>query len=255
MTGVEKLRFFWSRRVYKKSNMLFLRDNPGIEIPPDFFLYETYMLSYEFYYNDGLDTAKEIIDLLEKRYSILQKGLKYLDWGCGPARVVRHLPDLLPEAELHAVDYNSAYVEWCRSKIKGIRFEQASVSPPTLYSGSYFDVITGLSVFTHLSGLNHYAWIEELHRIIKPEGMLLITTQGQSYKYKLSARERRKFNEGKLVVRDSVLEGNRLFSAFHPLSFIQLLIKNKFEIVEFISGREGSKPPEQDKWILKKTCN
>ncbi|HRO47783.1 class I SAM-dependent methyltransferase [Agriterribacter sp.] len=229
-----------------------MNKHPDIEIPPDFFLYETYMLNYEVYYNDGLDTAREIISLLGKQYDILHKGTRCLDWGCGPARVTRHLPGLLPEAELHAVDYNEQYINWCKSKIKGIRFEQTNISPPTLYPDAYFNIVMGLSVFTHLSELSHYAWLNELYRIIKPGGILFITTQGKSYEYKLSADERHKFNEAELIIRDRVLEGNRLFSAFQPPHFIKSLIKNKFEVIEFIAGEKNHKSPEQDKWVLKK---
>lgn len=221
-------------------------------MPPDFFLYETYALNYELYYNDGLETAKEVLILLEKHYDILQKGVRFLDWGCGPARVIRHLRDLLPEAELHAVDYNKQYIDWCASKISGIRFALTSVSPPTWYADGYMDIIMGLSVFTHLSESNHFAWIEELYRIIKPGGILFITTQGKAYEYKLSKEERQKFNEGKLIVRAGVLEGNRLFSAFQNPDFIQLLIQNKFEVIEFVPGKNNVKSPEQDRWILKK---
>lgn len=252
MTGVEKLRFSFKRMAFKSSNAKFLDTHPDIEIPPDFFLYETYMLHYELYYKDGLETAREIVDLLGKQYNILQKGARLLDWGCGPARVTRHLPDLLPGAELHAVDYNEQYINWCKSKIRGIQFKQTAVSPPTSYPGAYFNVVIGLSVFTHLSEQNHYEWLEELYRIIKPAGMLLMTTQGKSYTFKLSSDERRQFNEAKLVVRDKVLEGNRLFSAFQPPLFVKSLIKDKFEVVEFIPGGKNHKSPEQDKWILKK---
>ena len=249
---MEKFRFIFNRMAFKESNVKFSKKHPDIEIPPDFFLYETYMLSYEFYYNDGLETAREIMNLLGKQYDILQKGMRCLDWGCGPARVTRHLPDLLPEAELHAADYNEQYINWCKSKIKGIQFEQTNISPPMLYPDAYFNIVMGLSVFTHLSEINHYAWMDELCRIIKPGGILFITTQGKSYEYKLSADERYKFNEAKLIIRDRVLEGNRLFSSFQPPGFIQSLINNKFEVMQFIPGENNYISSEQDKWVLKK---
>lgn len=252
LAGVEKLRFFLKRRTFKNSNTKFLNEHPDIEIPPDFFLYETYMLHYELYYKDGLETAREIVNLLGRRYNILQKDMRCLDWGCGPARVTRHLPGLLPGVELHGADYNERYINWCKSKIKGIQFKQTHISPPTLYADAYFSIVIGLSVFTHLSELNHYAWLNELYRIIKPGGVLFITTQGKSYAHKLSVNERQKFNEAKLIVRDGVLEGNRLFSAFQPPHFVKSFVKDKFEVIEFIPGKANRKSPEQDKWMLKK---
>lgn len=252
LAWMENARFFLYRIGYRNTNKKFLSEHPGIEMPPDFFLYETYLLNYEYYFKDGCETAREVVDLVKKHLNISQPGSRCLDWGCGPARITRHWPDLLPEAELHAADYNEKYIHWCRSKIKGIRFEQVNVAPPTLYPAAFFDFVMGLSVFTHLSALNHYTWMDELHRFIKPGGILFITTQGNAYQCKLSAGEKIRFREAKLVVRDRVKEGNRLFSAFHPRPFIESLVKDKFEIVECIPGRENQKLPEQDTWILRR---
>ncbi|HRP30519.1 MAG TPA: class I SAM-dependent methyltransferase [Agriterribacter sp.] len=250
--GTEWLRFWITRTRFNRSNKRFLKNHPDVEIPPDFFLYETYMLNYELYYFDGLETAGELINLLRKHYDVSRSGTRFLDWGCGPARITRHLPDLLPVAEIYGMDFNERYVSWCRSKIGRVNFEHTKVSPPTTYPDNMMDIVIGLSVFTHLSAQNHLAWLDELYRCIKPGGLLLITTQGLSYLRKLSTGEKEKFKKGNLIVRGKVLEGNRLYSAFQPESFVKSIIKNKFEIIEFIPGMENSNDPEQDKWILKK---
>gem|GEM_PF-6179366 len=50
-------------------------------LPPDYFLYETFGLSYTSYYEGGEETARWLIQYF-KRYVSLENE-KILDWGCG----------------------------------------------------------------------------------------------------------------------------------------------------------------------------
>ena len=51
--------------------------------------------------------------------------------------------------------------------------------PPLPYPDEYFDVVYCLSVFTHLNESMQDLWIEELSRILKPGGVLLLTIYGK----------------------------------------------------------------------------
>lgn len=250
----ENVMFYINRIRCNKANSLFIKEHSDVTMPPDFYLYETYTLSYKDYYYDGKETAKDIIAHIEQRYDVFRHGLQFLDWGCGPARVIRHFPQLLPRANLYATDYNLKYVDWCRNNIKGISFSANGVYPPTTYQSSFFDIVIGLSLFTHLSEENHHAWLNELHRILKPDGIAFLTTQGKAYRNKLSSREQFHFDSGKLVVRKYTIEGNRLFSSFQPPDFMKSLFNKKLEIVEFIPGVFNNKNVSQDIWLLKKVA-
>ena len=125
-------------------------------------------------------------------------------------------------------------------------------NPPLNYIENYFDAVYALSVFTHLSELNHHTWIRELHRIIKSGGYLLITTQGEAFSKKLSEKEKAGFSNGALVIRDKVKEGHRSFSAFHPEIFMQSFFSSEWKIVQFIKGKIEDWGPEQDTWIVQK---
>ncbi len=39
--------------------------------------------------------------------------------------------------------------------------------------------IHAISIFMHLSETMHYAWINELYRILKKDGILIFTTHGE----------------------------------------------------------------------------
>jgi len=248
----EKIRYKLQKKKFDKENRLFRLQHPDLALPPDFFIYETYRLSLKEYYNDGLYTAKEIIYLIQKHRHTLHEG-RILDWGCGPARIVRHLPILLPEAEIYGTDYNEEYIDWCRRELDRIKFSVNQIIPPTNYSDAFFDAVIGVSIFTHLSEASHLAWINELYRITKPDGIIFITTQGIAYRSKLTAPERSQFDNGFLVTRRYINEGNRLFSTFQPPEFIKRILVDRFDIVEFFPGISSDDEPAQDQWVLRKS--
>jgi 2-polyprenyl-3-methyl-5-hydroxy-6-metoxy-1,4-benzoquinol methylase len=252
LQAAEIVRYYLEKIKYDKTNRVFRKKHPGIVLPPAFFIYETYKLNVEEYYYDGQATAKEIVTALGISIDLSRPGARVLDWGCGPGRIVRHLPALLPRAAVYATDYNPKYIDWCSKELKGIHFSLNQIYPPLNYTDSFFDAIIGFSIFTHLSRENHFAWISELHRVIKTGGAAFITTQGQAYRAKLLPAEQAVFDKGEMVSRENVLEGNRLFSAFQPPEFIEQLIAGKFEVIEFIPALLNRDQPVQDSWLIKK---
>jgi SAM-dependent methyltransferase len=244
----DKTRYLWQKLYYARVNRHFRNRNPSIKFPPSYFIYETYRLNYAEYLNDGYDTAREFIDLIKKNIFISAND-KLLDWGCGPARIVRHMPTLLPQSKIYGTDYNPEYIAWCNANIPNVQFSLNSIEPPLDYNDNFFSAIIGLSVFTHLSIKEHLKWVEELHRILKKGGILIITTQGMVYRNKLLAKEKEKFNEHQIVVRDNFRQGHKLYSAFQPKEAIKKIIEKKFSVTEFV---EGNRENEQDIWVLKK---
>ena len=89
-------------------------------------------------------------------------------------------------------------------------------------------------------------------RILKPGGILLLTTQGEAFKQKLTIAEKSTFERGKVVVRDKVREGHRSFSAFQPEAFMQTLFSDAFKVLKFEKGDLFDWGPEQDTWIVQK---
>lgn len=247
---VDWLRYLFVRAKNRRVNEQFEKDNPATKLPPDYFLYETYTLHYQQYIDDGLATARRVIELL-KPHIATSHNETVLDWGCGPGRITRHINSLMPSAKVTGIDYNMDYIHWCEENLQGNRFISNSIDPPTTLDNDEFDMVIGLSVFTHFSKELHYRWISELARILKPGGVVLFTTQGESYLEKLTASEKKRFYTGSLVVRDNVLEGNRLFSAFQPKAFMEQLIRDaEFELLEFIPGCVEKGIYVQDIWIL-----
>ena len=115
-----------------------------------------------------------------------------------------------------------------------------------------FDVIYGISIFTHLSEQLHYDWTAELLRILKPGGILFLTTQGNAFKPKLSEEEIGHFNKNRLVIRGKVKEGHRTYSAFQPPAFMTKLFANATVLEHIERPIESGRSLPQDIWIVTK---
>lgn len=252
MYGFDRLYFRFSRLRHKTANERFRATHPDFVLPPDYMLYEAYRLDYQAYYEDGKATARWLTEALSPH--VPSHRLRILEWGCGPARIIRHLPALLPGADVQGTDYNAETVAWCQATIAGITFSRNGLMPPLAFPAERFDMVYALSVLTHLSEANHFHWLDELWRVLAPRGLALLTTQGTAFSNKLVAEERRAFDSGELVVRGGVPEGHRSFSAFQPRAFMLRLFENKWKVVEFREGGLEDWGPAQDTWIIQKTA-
>jgi SAM-dependent methyltransferase len=110
-----------------------------------------------------------------KRWSEVRAAL---DWGCGCGRLARHLaPEL--GGRLFGCDIDADNAAWCAANLPG-SYKPSKLSPPLPYDDESFDVIYCLSVFTHLRANWEKAWLKELRRVLKPEGVLLASVHGQT---------------------------------------------------------------------------
>lgn len=105
-----------------------------------------------------------------------------LDFGCGCGRAVRALATLLPNSEIHGTDIDFEAIEWLKYNYsKYGRFTVAPPLPPTTYADQTFDFIYGISVLTHLPEEMQFLWLEELKRLAKPNGYIVLTTHGEKH--------------------------------------------------------------------------
>ncbi|MCA1657735.1 MAG: class I SAM-dependent methyltransferase, partial [Verrucomicrobiaceae bacterium] len=58
-------------------------------------------------------------------------------------------------------------------------FARLDLHPPTPFADGSFDLVHGISVFTHLSEADQDRWLAELQRITEPGGAVLMSIQGE----------------------------------------------------------------------------
>lgn len=68
----------------------------------------------------------------------------------------------------------------CRSNLIPADFQVNRYEPPLMFADHSFDLIYGISVFTHLDKASQEQWIPELYRLLRPGGALIMTVNGTS---------------------------------------------------------------------------
>ncbi|MBL8756255.1 MAG: class I SAM-dependent methyltransferase, partial [Planctomycetes bacterium] len=111
-----------------------------------------------------------------------------LDFGCGCGRVLRWFQTALPEAHLHGADVRAATIDWCRQNLRGT-FVANGVVPPLPFADASLDLVYALSVWSHLGLEQNLAWMREMARVTKPDGLILVSTHG-AFAAALCARSR-----------------------------------------------------------------
>lgn len=100
-----------------------------------------------------------------------------LDFGCGCGRLLRWLGTALPDARLVGADVRASSIAWCRAHLAGEFLVNRTVPPLELPDASV-DLVVALSVFSHLTLESNLAWMEELVRVCKRDGLILVSTHG-----------------------------------------------------------------------------
>jgi SAM-dependent methyltransferase len=237
----------------RASNKLFLAQHPDFIPPPAHLAYDAYgHTNWQTYYDMGLRHSRLISDLI--RAYISENEIKICEWGCGPARIIRHLERIsdFTKIELLGTDYNEESIIWCKKNIKNVHFLKNSLEPPLPVEAEVFDCVYAISIFTHLSERMHYAWIQELFRTIKPNGILIFTTHGDSCAKGLLPADKEKYDSSNLVIKDQIKEGKKHFLAYHPPQFIERKLLKDYAVIRHID-RPAQYQLEQEVWVVKKT--
>ena len=243
------VKFTLSYFSYFSKNRNFKKNNLDVKLPPHYMLFESFgKMDYASYYEKGKESAVDILDLLKKHHSL--ENINLLEWGCGPVRILRHIPKILADKKVNVfgADYNPKTIDWDKHSFDNISFSKNELLPSLEYDNDFFDIIYCISVFTHLDEKTELKWFDEIVRVLKPGGIFLLSIHGESSKDRLSENEKKIFDEKGCVIRSNVTEGKRSFTSYNSEKFMREIMLKDVVILEFIPGKTN----EQDIWIVRK---
>jgi SAM-dependent methyltransferase len=243
----------WLERIRNaRRNRRFVAEHPGFAVPPAHLAYDAYdAVRWDEYLRGGREVATLVGDLV--RQHLGSGKVRLLEWGCGPARIVRHLPELLaPGSETFGSDYNAETIRWCRAHVPGVTFVENALAPPLPFADGSLDCACGFSVLTHLSEDNCVAWVRELSRVVRSGGLLLLSTKGEAQQGRLLADERRKLLRGEPIFRDNILEGKKMYDTILPGGWVEDRLLSGLEVVVHMPAVQSRSHHEQDLWIVRK---
>jgi len=237
----------------RRANRRFLAEHPEFAVPPVALAFDAYHhVRWREYHDSGIVHARLVADLV--REHLAADSLRICEWGCGPGRVIRHLRSALAgrKIDLVGVDSNPATIAWCRTHLPDVEFRQNGPDPPLPLESEAFDALYAISVFTHLSARGHQRWSEEVFRVVRPDGIVILTTHGDACADRLLPGETERYRAGELVVRGGVREGSKCFLAYHPPEYVRTQLLRHAEVVA-----HRSSPTEyqmsHDVWVARKT--
>jgi SAM-dependent methyltransferase len=247
----EQIRFFLIKWSLKNKNKKFLMENPDFIVPPEYLAFDAYSApDWEFYKSSGEVSAKFIANAANQYFNSTHPLKSIYEWGCGPGRVIRHLSDILGNSVgVFGSDYNLETINWCKKSFPGINFFPNDLNPPLSKPDNTFDLVYSISVFTHLSEESCLKWADELFRVIKPGGILMITTAGDYHDAMLDS-EKTQYMEKGIVVRGNYEEGKKMFFTRHSPRYVREKLLNKFDIL--VHEPAGFPLIAQDCWIAQK---
>lgn len=224
----------------------------GLPIPPDNLLYLVGgAVSVSGYYRTGQKAREGIERILGKAGLEVEDFGDVLDFGCGCGRLLRQWEDIETK-RLHGCDYNPKLVRWCQENLP-YSVSMNGLHPPLNYEDESFDFVYALSVFTHLTGPSQLAWVEELRRVLRPGGVLMVSLMGESHAERLlRPEEAERFRSGDMVVTTEAMEGTNVCAAFHPPEYVEEgRFAEGFEVLAVdLGGALGN--GRQDQWLFRK---
>lgn len=126
----------------------------------------------------GYDDFEVVVDTYE---TFAQRDISalgsVLDFGSGCGRLLRWFDRATPKATLHGIDVRKAGVDWCAAHLRG-EFVHGPFDPPSELETDAYDLVVALSLFSHFTREANLAWLRELTRVCKPDGLMLLTTHG-----------------------------------------------------------------------------
>lgn len=113
-------------------------------------------------------TKRKICFKLINKYRKTKNNIKILDIGCGTGK---NLEELSRIGKAFGIDNSIDAIEFCKEK-RGLTNVTLASAQQTGFSDDFFDVVCMLDVLEHT---DDKITLIEIHRILKPDGLLLIT--------------------------------------------------------------------------------
>src|SRR4029077_12617912 len=122
--------------------------------------------------------------------------------------------------------------------------------PPLPDPDDQCDVVYAVDVFSHLEESAQVPWFDELARVLRPGGLILISLHGASWMDNLPLTLRRAFADGRLAVLRPMLSGPNGCAASRPRAYVERVFGERLPLVEHVE--HGAKELSQDLAVFRK---
>jgi SAM-dependent methyltransferase len=124
------------------------------------------------------DLADMVVEGVQRAGGRLEAGAAALDFGCSSGRVVRVLAAAFPDLRWHGREPNAGAIAWATEHLRDINFAVSAGEPPLDLHDGALDFAFAISIWSHFAEGAALRWLEEMQRVIRPGGLLLLTAHG-----------------------------------------------------------------------------
>lgn len=128
------------------------------------------------YVTGGLYEADHILESIE-RAGLAIDFSNILDFGGSSGRVARMMAAAV-NATVYVADPNTQAIEWVQRHIPRLRAFVSPQFPPLAFQEGMFDLVYAVSIWSHYAEALAIEWLNEMHRGLRPGGILAFTTHG-----------------------------------------------------------------------------
>ena len=207
------------------------------------------LLDADLFLETGRLAAEQIRELLAKHGAPVEQAGALLDFGCGCGRVTRYWRTL-GSTRVVGTDYNAELVDWCRENLPFATFTQNALRPPLPFGPASFDAAYALAVFTHLGEDLAHAWMDELARVLRPGGHLVISAAGRSHLGSVTEEERAEFESRGAVFRFEQAAGTNLAAAILDPEYVRTKLAREYDVLEALP--DGAATTDLDLYVLRR---
>lgn len=130
----------------------------------------------------GRRAAADLRDAFESARDPRAEYGRWLDFGCGPGRIARFVATFPMVRTLWGVDPDEEAIRWNGGHLPGDYLALTEERSLPFPDGS-FDVVFSVSVFSHFDEKSESDWLSEVHRVLRPGGLFLVSTHSEKLRY------------------------------------------------------------------------
>lgn len=150
----------------------------NFSVPPNSNMRRTSAKSIWRYWYSGLTTSLPINVHAQASGINPSHSNDVLDFGCGVGGQIRLMKKYFPQSQLTGCDVDPSSIRWLKKNYPSVNFVQVYPNDPVPFADSSFNLIYSISTFSHFSVEVSKFYFEELARVTKSQGVLILSVEG-----------------------------------------------------------------------------